>query len=150
MKSSENSNLIASAVAVAILSIVVITSARSSSASPAQSAKLARGKYIVEGVGMCGDCHTPRGEKGVPIPGKTLQGAVLGLKPIVPMPVWADKTPDIAGLPGWTDGQAVKFLMAGVAYNGLPGRPPMPQYRMNRQDAEAVVAYLRSLAPIDK
>jgi len=99
---------------------------------------------------MCGDCHSPRGEKGELIPGKTLQGAVLGFKPIMPMPVWADKTPNIAGLPGWTDEQAVKFLMTGAAYNGLPGRPPMPQYRMNRRDAEAVVAYLRSLAPADK
>ncbi|MGO9125422.1 MAG: c-type cytochrome [Terriglobales bacterium] len=150
MKSFVKSNLAACAIAFAILSIVVITSALSSSASPAQSAKIAHGKYIVEGVGMCGDCHTPRGEKGEPVPGKTLQGAVLGLKPIVPMPVWADKTPNIAGLSSWTDGQAVKFLMTGIAYNDLHSRPPMPQYRMNRQDAEAVVAYLRSLAPPDK
>jgi mono/diheme cytochrome c family protein len=148
VKNSVKSGL--AGVAVAVLSILVIISALPSSASPARSAKLAHGKYIVDGVGMCGDCHTPRGEKGEPIPGKSLQGAVLGFKPIMPMPVWADKTPNIAGLPGWTDEQAVKFLMTGVAYNGLPGRPPMPQYRMNRQDAEAVVAYLRSLAPTDK
>ncbi|MGA7382990.1 MAG: cytochrome c [Terriglobales bacterium] len=149
MKRSVKSSLAACSVALVAISTVVATSL-SSPASPAQSAKLARGKYIVEGVGMCADCHTPRDEKGEPIPGKTLQGAVLGLKPIVPMPVWADKSPNIAGLPGWTDEQAVKFLMTGAAYNGLPGRPPMPQYRMNRQDAEAVVAYLRSLAPTDK
>jgi mono/diheme cytochrome c family protein len=148
MKNSVRSGL--AGVAIAVLSILAIISALPSSASPTQSAKVARGKYIAEGVGMCGDCHTPRDEKGGPVPGKTLQGAVLGIKPIAPMPVWADKTPNIAGLPGWTDEQAVKFLMTGVAYNGLPGRPPMPQYRMNRQDAEAVVAYLKTLAPTDK
>jgi len=134
----------------AVFSMLVMTTALSSSASPARSAKLARGKYLVEGVGMCGDCHTPRNEKGEMIPGKTLRGAVLSFKPIAPMPVWADKAPNIAGLPGWTDEQAVKFLMTGIAYNELPGRPPMPQYRFNGQDAEAIVAYLRSLAPADK
>ena len=61
------------------------------------------------------------------------------------MPVWADKSPNIAGLPGWEDAAAVKFLMTGIAYNDLPGRPPMPQYRFNKEDATAIVAYLRSL-----
>jgi len=35
--------------------------------------------------------------------------------------------------------------MTGIAYNGLPGKPPMPQYRFNREDATAIVAYLKSL-----
>jgi len=43
----------------------------------------------------------------------------------------------------------VKFLMTGVAYNDLPGRPPMPQYRFNQEDASAIVAYVRSLAPAE-
>jgi hypothetical protein len=38
-------------------------------------------------------------------------------------------------------------MMTGIASNGLPVRPPMPQYRFNQQDAEAIVAYLRSVAP---
>jgi hypothetical protein len=38
-------------------------------------------------------------------------------------------------------------MMTGIAFNGLPARPPMPQYRFNQQDAEAIVAYLKSLAP---
>jgi len=71
----------------------------------------------------------------------------LSFKPIVPIPVWADKASNIAGLPGWETGDAVKFLMTGIAYNDLPARPPMPQYRFNKEDAEAVVAYLKSLAP---
>jgi hypothetical protein len=131
---------------IAVFLILVL----SSFASPAESAKMARGKYLVEGVGMCGDCHTPRNEKGEPIPGKMLKGATLTFKPAIPIPVWADKTPNIAGLPGWSDDQAVKFLMSGIAYNDLPGRPPMPQYRFSQADAEAVVVYLRSLEQADK
>ena len=39
----------------------------------------------------------------------------------------------------------MQFFMTGLAPNGQPARPPMPQYKMNRADAEAVVAYLKSL-----
>ena len=111
------------------------------------AASIAHGKYLVENIGMCGDCHTPHNEKGEPIKEQWLKGAVLPFKPTVPMPVWADKSVNIAGLPGWEKDAAIKFFMTGVAYNGLPARPPMPQYRYNQQDAQAIVAYLQSLAP---
>ncbi len=61
------------------------------------------------------------------------------------MPVWADTSPNIAGLPGWNREAAIKFFMTGLAPNDQPARPPMPQYHMDRADAEAVVAYLQSL-----
>jgi mono/diheme cytochrome c family protein len=108
---------------------------------------VARGKYLVGDAGKCGDCHTPFNEKGEPIKEQWLQGATLPFKPTVPMPVWADKAPSIAGLPGWEQDAAIKFMMTGIASNGLPARPPMPEYHFNQQDAEAIVAYLKSLAP---
>jgi len=120
-----------------------------SAASP-HAAKIARGKYLVDGIARCGDCHTPHNEKGEEIAGQLFRGAPLIFKPIVPIPMFADKAPNIAGLRGWEEEAAVKFLMTGIAYNGLPARPPMPQYRLNREDAEAVVAYLKSLSPNDK
>lgn len=126
--------------------VFVVTGILKAAPPAAPAAKIERGKYLVENIGMCGDCHTPHNEKGEPIREKWLQGSPLAFKPTVPMPVWADKTPNIAGLPGWKDQEAVKFLMTGVAYNDLPGRPPMPQYRFNQEDASAIVAYLRSLA----
>jgi len=111
----------------------------------ASAARIARGKYLVEQVGLCGDCHTPRDEKGEPIKEQWLKGATLDFKPIAPVPVWADKAPGIAGLSGWENNAAITFLVTGVASNGLPSRPPMPQYRFNVQDAQAIVAYLKSL-----
>lgn len=109
-----------------------------------------RGKYLVEDIGACGDCHTPMNEKGEPILAKRLQGSPLFFKPTVPVPNWADKSANIAGLPGWSDEEAVKFFTTGLAANGLPARPPMPQYRYSSQDAKAVTAYLRSLKPATK
>ncbi|MEJ1973604.1 MAG: hypothetical protein WDM96_14425 [Lacunisphaera sp.] len=61
------------------------------------------------------------------------------------MPAWAPAAPAIAGLEGFTTEQAVKFLMTGERPSGVAPRPPMPEYRMNRDDAQAVVAYLKSL-----
>ena len=114
---------------------------------PPSTVGVARGKYLVEQVGLCGDCHTPRNDRGEPVKEQWLKGATLDFKPVGEAPVWADKAPGIAGLPGWEKDAAIRFLMTGVARNDLPSRPPMPQYRFNVQDAQAIVAYLRSLAP---
>jgi mono/diheme cytochrome c family protein len=132
---------------IAIVCGITLVAADSPHAASRSSAKVARGKYLVDQIGLCDDCHTPRDERGRPIAAKYLQGAPIGFRPIAPVPVWADKAPAIAGLPGWEDAAAIKFFMTGIAYNELPPRPPMPPYRFNRQDAEAVVAYLKSLAP---
>ena len=133
--------------AIALVSSLTLVAAGSPHKAPGTAAKIARGKYLVADIGLCGDCHTPRDDRGEFIASKYLQGAVIGFKPVAPVPVWADKSPAIAGLPGWDDTTAMRFLMTGIGYNGLPPRPPMPAYRFNRQDAEAVLAYLRSLAP---
>jgi mono/diheme cytochrome c family protein len=112
---------------------------------------MARGRYLVEDAVQCQNCHTPRNEKGEFIKEQWLRGAkFLPDTLLKERPTWADKSANIAGLPGWTDEQAVKFLMTGLAYNGLPARPPMPPYRFNHEDAEAIVAYLRSLATHDE
>ena len=111
----------------------------------AARAQVMRGQYIVERVGMCGDCHTPRNEKGMPIAARTLQGAPLGMRPLHPMP-FADHAPRIAGLPpNWTPQQTAAFLQTGKRPDGSSPRPPMPPYRLSKEDAWAVVDYLQSL-----
>jgi hypothetical protein len=48
-------------------------------------------------------------------------------------------------MPGFTDEQALKFLETGIDLTGKPAMYPMPQYRLNPDDALSVLAYLRSL-----
>jgi mono/diheme cytochrome c family protein len=106
-----------------------------------------RGKYLVTRVAMCGQCHTPHDDEGRPEPGRELQGTALPFGPLFAQP-WSPAAPGIAGLPmGWTEAALVKLLMTGEGRLGTPLAPPMPQFRMTRQDAEAIVAYLKSLAP---
>lgn len=114
-------------------------------ASSRDSARIARGKYLVEQVGMCADCHSPRGEGGELDRTKWLQGAPLGFEPKQPIPGWSGYAPGIAGLPGWTDAESITLFSTGLTSGGKPLAPPMPRYTMTRADAAAVVAYLRSL-----
>lgn len=109
------------------------------------SALLKQGRYLVERVGNCADCHTPRDRDGSYDMKHWLLGAPLTFAPTVPMPVWASVAPPIAGLKGFTDAQALRVLERGINTNGKPLRPPMPPFRFDPQDARAVLAYLRSL-----
>jgi hypothetical protein len=119
---------------------LVITAA----AQRAPDARIAKGKYLTENVAMCIDCHTPRLKSGELDRKSWLRGSPLDFKPLHPMP-WGEVAPGIAGLPDWTDDQALKLLMTGLGKDGKPLRPPMPPYKMNKEDATAVVAYLQSL-----
>jgi len=141
-----------SAVAGAIMlaGMLAITAASQTGATGTGSAakptaSVARGKYLVLNVGICGGCHTPMDKKGQPIKGQALQGAPLTIKPTAPVPGWMAIAPGIAGLNGWTDEQGVEFFTTGKKPDGSMAAPPMPAYRFNKADATAVVAYLKSL-----
>lgn len=116
-----------------------------SAQTPDADALVARGRYLVENVAGCADCHSTRDQRGQIVPELHLKGAALPFAPTVPMPVWAAAAPMIAGLPGYTDEQAARLLATGLKPDGSMPRPPMPQFRFADEDARAVVAYLRSL-----
>ncbi len=111
----------------------------------AEKTRTERGRYLVHQAGMCIDCHSPRDEKGQFLESKHLTGAPVGFKPTVEMP-WMPVSPPIAGLPaGFSEEAMIHFLMTGERPNGKPTLPPMPPYRLNREDAEAITFYLRDL-----
>lgn len=105
-----------------------------------------RGKYIVEHVAMCVECHTPRDGYGLLLRSEYLKGAPVPVNsPPYPQMKWALKAPAIAGLPGYTEQQGIRLLTEGITRDGRTPDPPMPSFRLTRSDAEAVVAYLKSL-----
>jgi len=107
--------------------------------------QLERGKYIVENVAMCELCHTPRDENGNPERSRWLMGGPAQLRPAYPSPHWALVEPRIGGGPPGTDADFIRLLTTGISRTGAPPNPPMPPFRMTRADAEAVLAYLKSL-----
>jgi mono/diheme cytochrome c family protein len=131
--------------AAASLFLAIVGQGSEASGAGKGQAQIARGEYLVKAIGQCAACHTPITPMGGFVMDKWLQGKKLEFGPLIPIPIWADTSPNIAGLPGWDTDKAVQFFMTGLAPNGQPARPPMPPYKMNRADAEAVVAYLQSL-----
>jgi len=114
-------------------------------AASAGDAQIKRGRYLVERACMCGECHSPRNDKGEYDRSQWLQGELVDYKPTRPMP-FAAIAPPIAGLPTFaSDEAAVKFFETGTNAQGKTALPPMPQFRLDHDDAVAVVAYLRSL-----
>jgi hypothetical protein len=105
----------------------------------------ARGQYIVEHVAMCVECHSGRDGDGNIIPAERYMGGA-----IPPGPRWAIDWPVMAprngGLPGYTDEEARRLLMQGaISRLGRQLRAPMPRFRMTEQDAEDVIAFMRSV-----
>ncbi len=114
-------------------------------ASEGRQALIERGRYIVENVAMCELCHTPVDADGRPERSRWLMGGSVHLRPTYPAPNWAPVEPRIAGDPPGTDAEFIRLLTTGISRTGAPPNPPMPPFRMTRPDAEAVLAYLKSL-----
>lgn len=123
--------------------------------TPAEPANQARagggniehGRYIIEGVAMCFECHSTRDGGGGIIPGTRFMGGPLPVSSPPWAGDWAVRTPRIAGLPGYTTETGIRLLTQGaIGRDGTQLRPPMPRFRMNPQDAADVVAYLKSIS----
>jgi len=117
----------------------------SSAPGAAQEAKIAHGRYLVHEVAMCVQCHSPRTADGTLITDQLLDGGPIPLKSPYANQRWAFHAPKISGLSGYTDEEAVRLLTMGLKRDGTLPQAPMPPFRMSIQDAEAVVAYLRSV-----
>ena len=111
----------------------------------AEADAIERGRYLVQDVAVCGSCHTPRDERGTPDARRSLLGGPVPFEPARPTEGWAEVAPRLAGLPPGTDAQFIQLMMTGISRTGSRPRPPMPQFRMTRSDAEATLAYLKSL-----
>lgn len=118
---------------------------KGAAAAQAGGDQVARGRYIVEDVAMCGTCHTPRLPNGQLDRSQWLAGAPVPYLPARPTADWPINAPRLAGTPPTTNAGMVMLLTTAVWIDGKQLRDPMPKFHMTRADAEAVVAYLRSL-----
>ena len=124
---------------------VLLSAAILLAAAAAPEGQVARGAYLVNNVAMCVQCHTPRDASGDLERTRLLEGAPMPVPSPFSSQKWAFRAPAIAGLPGWNTEDVVSLLTTGRRLNGYMPNPPMPPFRMSREDAEAVVAYLHSL-----
>lgn len=112
---------------------------------------LNRGRYLVEALGHCGECHTPRNWLGVSIRSRHLAGARDGPE--------GDKVPNITpdrddGIGKWDAEDLGWFLESGELPDGDYTGGLMTEVvdnatsRLTVADRGAMVAYLRSLEPL--
>ena len=126
--------------------------------SPAQAPKsgIERGRYLVERVSLCGDCHTPRNSIGVPQQSLYLAGAGEKIGPLgaaVP-----NITPDKeTGIGEWKREDIAELLRSGTKpdldnVQGLMHEvvegTPYGYKDMKKEDALAIADYLKSILPI--
>ena len=118
---------------------------------PQQSAVWNRGAYLVNHLGHCGACHTPKMLMGAAFQ----EGKFLAGSEVIPGPYPAPNiTPhDVTEIGKWTTDDVVRALKRSIRPDGLPIRGPMAEYvdsgssHLFEQDLEAAAIYLLSLAP---
>ncbi|HEY6720244.1 MAG TPA: cytochrome c [Burkholderiales bacterium] len=114
---------------------------------PGLSAVANRGAYLVQALGHCSECHTPRNFLGGPKTSRFLAGGKGPDDKNV-----ANLTP--TDLKSWSDKDLVDFFAAGTTPDGDVPDEAMGEVITNTTskllpaDINAVIAYLRSLAPI--
>jgi mono/diheme cytochrome c family protein len=121
-------------------------------------AVIARGEYLVNNVSACVECHTPLNPDGTIDRGRLLGGNAdfLDLVPddpdrgLLPAP---NLTPHGTGLASWSDAEIRAAFQDGHARDGRTLSPIMPYdvfHNMSDDDAQAIVAYLRTVEPVDQ
>ncbi|MCB9763779.1 MAG: c-type cytochrome [Alphaproteobacteria bacterium] len=118
---------------------------------PDQTEQWNRGRYLVQAVGYCDQCHTPRRRTGFLMKRKYMGGgANPGKDELHP-----NLTP--AALVGWTEDDLVRFLGTGEKPDGSRARPDWVMHEKiedsyswwSEADRRAIAVYILSLEPVD-
>lgn len=118
--------------------------------------RLARGEYLSKNVAGCVDCHSMRDWTlygGPKIPGTDGKGGEKFDHDLAGIPgVVYPRNITPAGIGDWTDGELLRAITTGVTKNGTALFPIMPYMnfrKMSQEDLYSIIAYIRSLKPIE-
>ncbi len=112
-----------------------------------QTAEIERGRYLVEVLGHCGECHTPRNFMGGLDRKRWLGGA--------PNPAGKGQIPNItSGKLGWSEDEIVDFLKTGFTPEFDSAGGQMAEVisglsKLPQSDLEAIAAYLKAVPALD-
>jgi mono/diheme cytochrome c family protein len=116
---------------------------------PTNSAEWNRGRYLVEGLGHCAECHSPRNLLGAIIANRRFAGG--------PNPIGKGRVPNITsddtGLGKWTQKDVAELLDSGLTPDGDSVGSSMAEVVKNMAqlpaaDRDAIATYLKSLPPL--
>jgi mono/diheme cytochrome c family protein len=117
--------------------------------------QIARGEYLANNVAVCMECHSQRDwslQTAPSTPGtRGMGGEVHGQRLGFPGKYVSPNLTPFA-LSDWTDGELFRAITTGVSKNGRALFPIMPHHnfgRLDEEDIKSVIAYLRTLEPIE-
>lgn len=116
--------------------------------------RLKRGEYLANAVMACVDCHSERDWSlyaGPLVEGTLGMGGEVFSQELGFPGNYISKNLTPYSLGDWTDGEILRAISAGVSKDGSALFPvmPHPSYgKLDREDIYAVIAYIRSIAPI--
>jgi hypothetical protein len=120
-----------------------------------QGATAGQGKYLVESVAICFECHSERdfSRPGWPIPpGRVGSGRILWGEGSPNQVIASNITPDRAtGIGAWSDQELIRAIRDGVGKSGRLLNPEMPsRYFRSLDDVElrSIVMYLRTIPAV--
>ncbi len=110
---------------------------------PADTPELERGRYLVEALGHCAECHTPRNALGGFDQTRWMQGA--------PSPDGKGKVPALQGLE-WSAQDIAYYLETGFtpdfdSAGGEMADVVQNTAKLSAEDRDAIAAYIKGLAP---
>ena len=117
-------------------------------AQPGWSGEITRGAYLVEGLGHCSSCHTPRGfalneEASDSAQLKFLSGGDLNGWPV----------PSLRGMPKWSEANIVDYLQTGRNHGAavageMTSVVEHSTSHLKDADLKSIAVYLKSLSPV--
>ena len=112
------------------------------------SAEIKRGAYLVEGLGHCGSCHTPR---GVAMNEKASDSSQAQFLSGGDLNGWA--VPSLRGMPHWSAQDIVDYLQTGRNKTAsVAGEMSLvvehSTAHLKPEDLQAMAAYLKTLSPV--
>ena len=141
---------------MAYKNIIAVSMLLASAGAASAQAPLERGKYLVNAILACGNCHTPKDATGAPVMARELSGGIAFTVPPFNATA-ANITPDReTGIGNWSDDDIKRALTHGArpANARLPSVPLAAVMAASfykailPDDQTAIVAYLRSVKPV--
>lgn len=134
------------AVVALMLSLLAPTAVRATAEAPVE-----RGRYLVEVLAACGNCHTPKGPDGLPLADRNMAGG-FAIEDVFGAAIASNITPDPeTGIGRWSDEEIARAIREGKGRDGRTLGPPMAfefYRRISDADVTAMVAYLRTVPPV--
>lgn len=112
-----------------------------------QTPEWGRGRYLVDGLAHCAECHTPRNGLGALKKDAGMAGAIIPGQSWYAPPLTADAA---TGLGSWTAEDIAELLKTGISRRGSSSGPMAEAVHLgfqhaNDDDLKAMAVYLKSL-----